>query len=520
MRRSLDAPLGDQLRQVLARAHEAKWTITRTNGNSNYVATSPKGNSVTFGKGSGRGNVYAQFRRAGLEVDPKRIFQPRFRGRTEGIDENGPFASLSFLLDEVRQLPLIDIPESVQRRWEFTNHALERINERSIGIFEVWAALHEPAFRIPELDRVDVVHYLRGDVEVIVSDTFARILTVVDMLETTRTEPRVALAPQVTIPAPREEITVPSSKPEEPAFIQPGDQPETEPTDTESAPPETESAPRGSRVAALRKWLNANPINTEFTVAEAVAATGLSTQTVMTNFSTWTGKGALDHVDVGRYRLLSKSKLEPTKPSERKRPGAEASKAANPPARIVDRMRALIAADPVGTEYTNRKLAQALGCSPPAVSGSVDSLVNDGTLTKSVQTGAWLYTKVGSAVPQQRRGLFPAPVQHRTKAKKVTTPASTSDEDYDVTVGFSVESLPRSDLWDLIDVVGYHLHELEANPGTWARVATYSGATAHEVASKRAGKLEAELRNPRLHFQVRRISQAEVGLFICWQQSG
>ena len=132
-------------------------------------------------------------------------------------------------------------------------------------------------------------------------------------------------------------------------------------------------------------------------------------------------------------------------------------------------------------------------------------------MTKHSEGTTFLYRRAGgSAVPQQRKAKA-------TKPAPKPVPKSTSDEDdYDVTVGFSVESLPRSDVWDLLDVVGYHLHELEENPGTWARIATYSGQTAHEVANKRTGKLEAELRNPHLQFQVRRISQAEVGLFISW----
>jgi hypothetical protein len=90
-----------------------------------------------------------------------------------------------------RQKPLpARIPEAI-RQYTFTEHARSRCLERNISPDEVFAAIAEPEVR--RSGRAGRVVFERGDVSVRVDTGVSSILTVVDLDEDVRTQPRVAL---------------------------------------------------------------------------------------------------------------------------------------------------------------------------------------------------------------------------------------------------------------------------------------------------------------------------------------
>lgn len=89
-------------------------------------------------------------------------------------------------------LPLVDDVSRVEH-FVMTDHAIERCEERGIGVMEVYSALAEPQFTKPGRKDSDSTSYVRGDIRVTVHRN--SITTVVDMEEDHRTVPRVPLNP-------------------------------------------------------------------------------------------------------------------------------------------------------------------------------------------------------------------------------------------------------------------------------------------------------------------------------------
>ena len=77
-----------------------------------------------------------------------------------------------------------------------TDHAIERCEERGIGIMEVYSAIAEPQYmRTRNAD--GTVNYLRGDLNVAVNQKTNTITTVIDRQEDFRTTPRIPLNPLI-----------------------------------------------------------------------------------------------------------------------------------------------------------------------------------------------------------------------------------------------------------------------------------------------------------------------------------
>ena len=93
------------------------------------------------------------------------------------------------------QMPLVDDLESVQS-YVMTQHAIERCEERGIGVLEVYSTLAEPTNTGTQLARGGQT-FIRGDVKVVANPVTREIVTVMDLNEEERTSPREPLHPNV-----------------------------------------------------------------------------------------------------------------------------------------------------------------------------------------------------------------------------------------------------------------------------------------------------------------------------------
>lgn len=92
------------------------------------------------------------------------------------------------------QLPLVDVSDVEQ--WILTDHAIERAEERGIGILEIYSVLAAPTGQGP--GKNGETAYYRGDLKVVGNPTRKVVLTVVDLDEDSRTVPRQPLNPLVS----------------------------------------------------------------------------------------------------------------------------------------------------------------------------------------------------------------------------------------------------------------------------------------------------------------------------------
>ena len=105
-----------------------------------------------------------------------------------------PSPSLTRQVPRLRpQLPLVEDTSSAEH-WVLTNHAIERAEERGIGIMEIYSALAEPQ-SIRQRTNYGTADYVRGDLRISVNTKEHAILTVVDVEEDVRTVPRQPLNP-------------------------------------------------------------------------------------------------------------------------------------------------------------------------------------------------------------------------------------------------------------------------------------------------------------------------------------
>ena len=86
---------------------------------------------------------------------------------------------------------LVDTSEVEDYGW--TDHVFKRCPERGIGVFEVLSAIADPE-TVREKDPTEH-HYIRGDLRVVVNPIRRSIVTVIDLFEDERSEPRKPLNP-------------------------------------------------------------------------------------------------------------------------------------------------------------------------------------------------------------------------------------------------------------------------------------------------------------------------------------
>lgn len=477
-----DRQLGRAGLKAVTRAVKAAegWTLTTTQvvGGTIPVAVAPdNATRIPFGVRSGYGTIVAQFRQAGLDVDPRRQRRD-MRGRP--VSGHAPFASVADILDDVEQKPLIDVPESVTRTWTFSDHALSRCADRNIGVFEVWAALHAPDHVIDDPTGRIVKHHLRGDVEVVVGGT-GSILTVIDILEHRRTTPRVALAPGVRRDDSAhiaEEATMPKPEFDVKAYV--------------------------SKAAAIRALILQRDIGEKFTPRDisALLPTGWHNSVSITMFELTRKYALVRHEEDGTYEILDKKPIEAIqdRPPTRTRRGATTAHDA-----VTKYLRMLH----IGQEFTYADAHQAVGSrwTMESVRSQIRRAVTLGVIHLArIENGGHVYAKgkAPKGAPVPAAPVVVAPIVEDT------------EDDVDVSLGFAFERLPASDVYDLIDQVNTHRSDLEAAPGQWARIATYHGPRILDKVSQRAGKLESLMDDPHLRFMVRRIGELDAGLFVSW----
>lgn len=504
-------PLGTKGAKRIIRtlARTSGWEVRAAPGRNGWLCMGPNGKSVAFGRNSAQANVFAEFRRAGLEVDPRRTTHTNIKAGQR--DVNHAFASLAFLLDEmVAQKPLIDVPESVMRSYTWTDHAFDRIEERNIGVFEVVAALHQPDHVIPD-DNPDYVHYMRGDVEVIVEtnpDGQPRVVTVLDMLNNRRGgTPRVALAPELVPAAATSAPPIPDPDPApacvpEEVIVMPTPRPEPE-----------------SKYQRVRAAIDAYAVGATFTTAQIIEAAGSdATNVVYTTLSKDVSLGVVERLATGTYRVAARPEVKELSPEHRaaldKAHAARRGEVETTEELVLRRIRLYGQT----TDFTLNSMMAELGdaVSSTGVRRVLRRLVADGTLVqKAVGTTHELHYR---KAPKKRTPAAPKPeestVVFRAPVPSPRPAPTHDDEDYEVSTGFAfVAALPKSDLYDLIDSLVAHRSEMERHPGAWAQFATYAGGRAHEIAEKRAAAIENELKDGGFRFQVRRLSATEVGLY-------
>src|SRR3954470_23260605 len=93
-----------------------------------------------------------------------------------------------------QQRPLVDTTNV--EHLVMSDHAIERCEERNVGIIEAYSAIAEPDYTNSGTSNGrPATHYIRGDVRVVVAEN--TIVTVADLEEDHRTEPRVPLTPMI-----------------------------------------------------------------------------------------------------------------------------------------------------------------------------------------------------------------------------------------------------------------------------------------------------------------------------------
>lgn len=93
-----------------------------------------------------------------------------------------------------RALPLVDDLAGAER-YIMTSHAIERAEERGIGIMEIYSAVADPQSVTP--GDGDKRNYFRGDLRITVDEGTKTIITVIDIFEMERASPRVPLIPEI-----------------------------------------------------------------------------------------------------------------------------------------------------------------------------------------------------------------------------------------------------------------------------------------------------------------------------------
>lgn len=111
--------------------------------------------------------------------------------------------------------PIIEgLDQNALRAWNWSTHALQRCDERGIGVYEVLSAVYAPDWSTVANGKTRAV---RGDIEVIYEPDERLITTVIDRIEDRRVAPRQALHPVVvsapsTPPAASRPIPAPPSR--------------------------------------------------------------------------------------------------------------------------------------------------------------------------------------------------------------------------------------------------------------------------------------------------------------------
>jgi hypothetical protein len=95
--------------------------------------------------------------------------------------------------EKLEQKPLVVDLGEVTNTYVMSDHAIQRCQDRGIGVFEAYSALAAPDRIDPHVERDDAMIYVRGDIRVVVANQ--TVVTVIDRLEDERATPRSPLDP-------------------------------------------------------------------------------------------------------------------------------------------------------------------------------------------------------------------------------------------------------------------------------------------------------------------------------------
>lgn len=446
---------------------------------------------------SGAFITYRELRRRGIEADPRRM--RRVLNQRESIEELDELDLPPIPYEEQRsQKPL---PEGEPSEWarslSLSDHTISRLNERNIGVFEMYAALDHPDYSARgKGHRHNQRVYVRGDIEVVIDPDRNRVITVIDLHGVHRTEPRVVLTPVSTTPQPS------PSTPEEtmPQAFQPN--------------------LALSRGAQIRAYLATLSRGSTFTVAQLRRIfPHIQPQTISTSIYEVKNRGFIEFDDSGAqgaYVCVNPEAIGAMmtfairKPAKAKPIEATAS---TPTARLerareVNSGLAPSSASSVaefletlkpGDDFSGPTLVDLLADkhSRSAIGAQLRHLVEEGVLAARTQAGTRVYTVLGD-----------------TPADADSCPVYVDDEEdvMPVNMGFSFEAPPPSDIYDLATVLKQNMSEMADHPGSWARIATYETGNS-SIVEKKASRLEEYLDNSNVQFSVRKVSETQIGLF-------
>jgi hypothetical protein len=191
------------------------------------------------------------------------------------------------------------------------DHALQRLHQRGIGVFEVLAALAEPDITLPASKHHPGRRlFFRGDLGVVLEGDGRTIVTVVDRLNGSRTSPRVALAPPC-VPTNSSDNSLPERQPLMP----------TRSTDKQAEATEqgadkdlhVDLKAVGSAPAALAYWVLACQIGERFTPNDVIQLFQDNLNFTASAIRQQTGRwakpenGWLDRAGWGNYKVTETS---------------------------------------------------------------------------------------------------------------------------------------------------------------------------------------------------------------------
>lgn len=535
----------NDIQNIVKQAEASGWEARLTNNNS-YVLTPPDPgmSPVVIGRNNAR-MIRRELRKRGL--DPMGARPPRQARRPQQKFFDPPSQAKPDVEREQRPLPL-SYSDQV-KLYTFSDHAMARLMERNIGVFEVYAALDQPEYVTPGMRHDSARHFFRGDLEVIANPTLRRIITIMVADENRPREPLVPDAAEYGPPTPIMATTVEPAPP---------------PVETPAPPPKEEQpvAARSKSSEPIPRWpaqavdliLERFPVGHEFRRADLVAAADARWPG-----HTYTGdalfSAARRLVDVGTvsvaltsggahggrvatFTLVKPATLRPTASeviAHARAVSLRNRKAGMPSAPI--RVRALVAQTEQGTVLHTGTIAKDLGISESSVSPVLAALLREGAIERTAVMGRYRVlsgvtpstVEPESAPAQVRRPVgrprkvVPEPV--KAKPAKAAVPAQRrydvddDEDDAEVSVGPVWQAPPKAGgPVELAAVVSSVLAQLKDEPRSWVRIAVINGSPNNvaELASKRTAALDDYLGNPGLKFVVRTIGVGEAGIFVSW----
>lgn len=355
--------------------------------------------------------------------------------------------------------PLLpDIETLAGRQWGWTDHALQRLEERGIGVYEVLSAVYAPDWTHDT--STGEVRAVRGDVQVIYDPVTFNIVSVQDRNEDRRTTPREPLHPMVVRHVPPTPPTPPQPETETPAMSKPT------------------SAPTGTAQQFVWAYLAGKKRGDAFRVLDVVRAgerAGHSASAIRQAIRVHvvdTGEARhVGHARSGEYRL--------TTDVETFQGAARATRA----------MASAPVAPPAPRPAPPGRANQAAPA-PAAVSAAPSSTPVDAADTGSSPLS------IQSAVGRPAVGAASAAADAPRKLGKTTTAVFAFAEP---------PADPVSEVDESIAHLRAHVVALKENPDRWAQVFVLQGTS--QVAGKRVTYLRNKLDNPDVEIKLSKLEQ-------------